>query len=69
MYRSPRPAHTWIVQLLACIARCTPLSSAFLVKCSALKSWSHNFQWGLTPKYPSQTAAKMAAYEIELGAR
>jgi hypothetical protein len=35
----------------------------------ALKRWSYNFQWGSTPKYPSQTAAKMVAYETELGAR
>jgi hypothetical protein len=47
--------------------RRTPRSPAFLAKCSALKRWSHRFYYGSIPRYPSQTAAKMAACEMELG--
>ena len=38
-----------------------------LVVCPARKRWSHSSQWGAMPKYPSQTATKMAAYAVELG--
>ena len=34
---------------------------------TARNKWSHSYQWGAIPRYPSQTATKMAAY-VGIGA-
>ena len=44
-----------------------PLVPLGLVVNVARNKWSHSSQWGAIPKYPSQTATKMAAYAMELG--
>ena len=44
-----------------------PFALADLVVKTAQNKWSHSSQWGAIPRYPSQTAAKMAAYAMELG--
>jgi hypothetical protein len=54
------PAHT---------AARTFLSPVGEAKSSAKKRWVYKSQWEAIPKYPSHTATKMAAYEIELGLR
>jgi hypothetical protein len=48
---------------------CEPFFPRRRGKNSAEKRWVHRSQWGAIPKYPSQTAAKMAACEMELGLR
>jgi hypothetical protein len=47
----------------------TLLSPIVKAKGSTEKRWVHRSQWGSIPKNPSQTAAKMAACEMELGLR
>jgi hypothetical protein len=47
----------------------TFLSPVGEAKSSAQKRWVHKSQWGVIPKYPSHTATKMAACEMELGVR
>ena len=51
----------------ALIAYRVPIVPAGLVVSPVRKRWSHSSQWGAMPRYPSQTATKMAAYAMELG--
>jgi hypothetical protein len=69
MYCSDRACLNWRMQPLACTTMRTLLSPVDEEKSSAEKRWVHMSQWGAIPKYPSQTAAKMAACEMELGLR
>jgi hypothetical protein len=57
------------VQSPACTAARTFLSPVGEAKSSAKKRWVHKSQWGVIPMYPSHTATKMAACEMELGLR
>jgi hypothetical protein len=49
--------------------RTDPPSPVGEAKSSTEKRWVHKSQWGSIPKYPSHTATKMAACEMELGLR
>ena len=51
----------------ALIAFRVPVVPVGLVVSPARKKYSHSSQWGAMPRYPLQTAMKMAAYAIELG--
>jgi hypothetical protein len=69
MYCSARACLNWRMQPPARTAMRTLLSPVDEAKSSAEKRWVHRSQWGAIPKYPSQTATKMAACEMELGLR
>jgi hypothetical protein len=69
MYCSARARLSWRMQPPARTAMRTFLFPVGEAKSSAEKRWVHRSQWGAIPKYPSQTAAKMAACEMELGLR
>jgi hypothetical protein len=67
MYCAARPDLSWRVQPPARTAIRTFFTSVDAAKNSAEKTWVHRSQWGSIPRNPSQTAAKMAAYAMELG--
>jgi hypothetical protein len=69
MYCGARACLNWRMQPPARIAMRTLLSPVGEAKGSTEKRWVHRSQWGAIPKYPSQTTAKMAACEMELGLR
>jgi hypothetical protein len=65
-------AHDYLIRRVQPPARTaarTFLSPVSEAKSSAKKRWVHKSQWGAIPKYPSHTATKMAACEMELGVR
>jgi hypothetical protein len=69
IYSDARDCLSRRVQPPARTAARTLLSPVGEAKSSAKKRWVHKFQWGAIPKYPSHTATKMAACEMELGLR
>jgi hypothetical protein len=69
MYCDARDCLSKRVQPPARTAARTLLSPVGKAKGSARKRWVHKSQWGAIPKYPSHTATKMAACEMELGER
>jgi hypothetical protein len=69
MYCCARACLNWRMQPPARTAMRTLLSPVVEAKSSTEKRWVHRSQWGAIPKNTSQTAAKMAAYAMELGLR